>query len=138
MSDALKAIFSSPPLWSALFTAIIATVLAFKPDFPINLITVWLGVASAILAAIGIVGVTGVIPKVAQAQSDRAIKAAIANRSAMPSDKRILASGQKTFEAYASAMLGQTADKQPIPNWHELDAETRDSWAFAERAARLP
>jgi uncharacterized membrane protein YccC len=69
MSDYVKAILKSPAVWSALFTAIIATILAVKPDFPRELIVVWLGVASAILAAVGIGGVNGVIPDVRQTRA---------------------------------------------------------------------
>jgi len=71
MSDYAKAILKSPAVWSALFTAIIATILAVKPDFPRELIVVWLGVASAILAAVGIGGVNGVIPDVRETRARR-------------------------------------------------------------------
>lgn len=74
MSDYIKAILKSPAVWSALFTAIIATVLAIKPDFPRDLLVVWLGLASAVLAAIGIAGVNGVVPDVRDARAERKIE----------------------------------------------------------------
>ena len=71
MSDYVKAILKSPAVWSAFFTAVIATVLAIRPDFPRDLLVVWLGLASAVLAAIGIAGVNGVVPDVRDAREAR-------------------------------------------------------------------
>lgn len=71
MSDYAKAVLKSPAVWSALFTAIVATVLVIRPDFPRELLVLWLGVASAILAALGIVGVNGVVPYVRDARALR-------------------------------------------------------------------
>lgn len=72
MSDYVKAVLKSPAVWSALFTAIVATVLIIKPDFPRELLVLWLGVASAVLAAVGIGGVNGVVPDVKDARDARA------------------------------------------------------------------
>jgi hypothetical protein len=71
MSDYVKAILKAPAVWSALFSAILATVLIIKPDFPRELLVVWLGVASAILAAVGIGGVNGVVPDVRDVRAER-------------------------------------------------------------------
>lgn len=73
MSDYAKAIIRSPAVWSALFTAIVATVLAIRPDFPRELLVLWLGVASAVLAALGIAGVNGVVPDVRETRAQREI-----------------------------------------------------------------
>lgn len=73
MSDYVRAILKSPAVWSALFTAIVATVLIIKPDFPRELLVLWLGVASAVLAAVGIGGVNGVVPDVRDARAQREI-----------------------------------------------------------------
>ena len=124
-----------------MFTAIIATVLAIKPDFPINLITVWLGVASAILAAIGIVGVTGVIPKVAQAKAVREINARMASRGDMQGRGQAGAAGTpagvKAFFAYRTAVGNKTHDGKDIPMWDDLTDTVRHGWAAAEAAGRV-
>lgn len=74
MSDYIRAILKSPAVWSALFTALVATVLVIKPDFPRELLVLWLGVASAVLAAVGIGGVNGVVPDVRDIREARAAR----------------------------------------------------------------
>ena len=71
MSDYVRPILKSPAVWSSLATAIVATVVIIKPDFPRELLVLWLGVASAILAAVGIGGVNGVVPDVRDVRAER-------------------------------------------------------------------
>lgn len=138
MSDAVLAIVRSPTLWSAVIATVVYVVMLRDPSFPKPLLDLYVGIVIAFLSALGITGVVGVVPAVRQAQAARKILAAIASRRAIPSnDKRILASGQRAFEAYAAFTGGQTYDGKPIPNWPDLSPKIRDAWAFAEAAAKL-
>jgi hypothetical protein len=84
MPDYVKAILRSPAVWSSAGTAIVATVLIIKPDFPRELLVLWLGVASAVLAAVGIGGVNGVVPDVKDARDARAQREIVEGRRLGP------------------------------------------------------
>lgn len=140
MSDALKAILTNVPLWSALISAIVYFVVLRDPSFPRPAIDVLVSVVIALLSALGVTGVQGVVPAVRQAQAERAINAAIANRSVTqkrtPPNSASMPAGLKAFFAYRTAVGSKTYDGKEIPMWDDLSESVKRGWAAAEAAAR--
>lgn len=134
MSDALKAILTSGPLWSALIAAVVGTVLLKDPTIPRPLIDLYVAVLVAFLGALGISGVQSLRAKVENVQTERIAKDVALRMNGDPIIKPD--PGQVAFEAYADMVGRVTWDGKPIPIWRELSPKVRQGWNAAAAASR--
>ena len=134
MSDRVKAIFTNGALWSAVIAAVVGTILYVNPSFPREILALYVGLFVAILAALGVTGITSVEVKAAEIKAERiggeALRAISAGR-AIPAEP-----GEIAFEAFSTSVGRVDWGGNPIPPWRELSAATRAGWAACAAAAR--
>lgn len=122
--DTLKAAGKNGALWTAIIAGVVGTVLYLRPDFPRELLGLYVAIVVALLTALGVRGVTGVPVATRNLQARRA-------RGFSPAEP-----GQVAFEAYAKAVRMKTFDGKPIPKWNDLSGSVQNGWAEAEKASR--
>jgi hypothetical protein len=123
--DTLKAAAKNGALWTAIIAGVVGTVLYLKPEFPRELLGLYVAIVVALLTALGVKGVTAVNVATRAIQTSRA-------RALQPN----VILGQVAFNAYAKAMNGKTYDGKPIPQWNDLSKSVQNGWAEAEKASR--
>lgn len=134
MSDQAKAILKNGALWSALIAAVSGTILYINPNFPREILALYVGLLVAILAAVGVNGITSVEVKTAEIKADRVggetVRSITANRTIVAEP------GEIAFETFSRSVGRMDWRGNPIPPWHELSAVTKAGWAASAAAAR--
>lgn len=128
MSDALKAILTSGPLWTALIAAVVGTVLLRDPTIPQPTIDLYVAVVVALLGALGVKGVEGIRTRAASIAASR-IASDVSVRVGATMEL-----GQVAFEVYTQMTRRVMRGAAGQPEWADLSESQKKAWNAAASA----